>query len=67
MSSTAAASPDAVFSDHGDSGSVIVDDQGFVVALLFAGAGSNTVGNPIATVLQELNVSMCTGEPEGHH
>ncbi|MFC9930038.1 hypothetical protein [Streptomyces sp. NPDC127190] len=50
-----------------DSGSVIVDDQGLVVALLFAGAGSNTVGNPIATVLQELNVSMCTGGPEGHH
>ncbi|MFJ3303406.1 hypothetical protein ACIPSA_09820 [Streptomyces sp. NPDC086549] len=61
VSITAATSPDAVFSDHGDSGSVIVDDDGFVVALLFAGAGANTVGNPIASVLQELNVSMCTG------
>jgi hypothetical protein len=67
VSITAATSPDAVFSDHGDSGSVIVDEQGFVVALLFAGAGSNTVGNPITAVLQELNVSMCTGGPEGHH
>ncbi|MGW2408999.1 hypothetical protein ACWCXK_31430 [Streptomyces sp. NPDC001739] len=46
-------SPDAFFSDHGDSVSVIVDEQGFVLALLFAGAGSNTIGNPIATVLQE--------------
>ncbi|MFI0965926.1 hypothetical protein ACH4S8_31705 [Streptomyces sp. NPDC021080] len=67
VSITAATSPDAVFSDHGDSGSVIVDEDGFVVALLFAGAGANTVGNPIASVLQELNVSMCTGGPDGHH
>ena len=29
-----------LFSDHGDSGSVIVDDSGFVVGLLFAGAGT---------------------------
>ena len=48
-----------LFSDHGDSGSVIVDDQGFVVALLFAGSGTSTIGNPIAAVLAELNVSMC--------
>lgn len=54
------ATHNTVFSDHGDSGSVIVDDAGFVVALLFAGSGSNTVGNPIASVLAELNVSMCT-------
>lgn len=51
----------AMFSDHGDSGSVIVDDQGYVVALLFAGAGAGTVGNPIAAVLSELNVSIYTG------
>ncbi|MFJ9713626.1 hypothetical protein [Streptomyces sp. NPDC101234] len=67
VSITAATSPDAVFSDHGDSGSAIVDEQGFVVALLFAGSGANTVGNPIASVLQELNVSMCTGGPDSHH
>jgi hypothetical protein len=48
-----------LFSDHGDSGSVIVDDQGFVVALLFAGSGTSTIGNPIAAVLAELNISMC--------
>jgi hypothetical protein len=51
-----------VFSDHGDSGSVIVDDSGFVVGLLFAGAGTSTVANPIAAVLSELNISMCVGK-----
>jgi hypothetical protein len=50
-----------LFSDHGDSGSVIVDQNGFVVGLLFAGAGTNTIANPIAVVLSELNISMCTG------
>ncbi|HET9649548.1 MAG TPA: hypothetical protein VFP34_15145 [Microlunatus sp.] len=52
----------AMFSDHGDSGSVIVDDSGYVVALLFAGAGANTVGNPIASVLSELNIDMAIGK-----
>jgi hypothetical protein len=51
-----------MFSDHGDSGSVIVDDSGYVVALLFAGAGTGTVGNPIAAVLSELNIAMCVGK-----
>jgi len=51
-----------LFSDHGDSGSVIVDDSGFVVGLLFAGAGTSTVANPIAAVQSELNISMCIGK-----
>ena len=51
-----------LFSDHGDSGSVIVDGAGFVVALLFAGAGTGTLGNPIAAVLAELNITMCIGK-----
>ena len=51
-----------LFSDHGDSGSVIVDDSGFVVGLLFAGARTGTVANPIAAVLSELNISMCVGK-----
>ena len=51
-----------LFSDHGDSGSVIVDASGFVVGLLFAGAGTGTVANPIAAVLSELNISMCVGK-----
>jgi hypothetical protein len=51
-----------LFSDHGDSGSVIVNDAGFVVGLLFAGAGTSTVANQIAAVLSELNLSMCVGK-----
>lgn len=51
-----------MFSDHGDSGSVIVDSAGYVVALLFAGSGASTVGNPIANVLSELNVDIVTGK-----
>ena len=52
----------AMFSDHGDSGSVIVDASGYVVALLFAGAGASTVGNPIASVLSELNIDIAVGK-----
>ncbi|MDQ7802335.1 hypothetical protein Q5425_01235 [Amycolatopsis sp. A133] len=51
-----------IFSDHGDSGSVIVDEDGFVVGLLFAGAGPSTVANPIRAVLAELDISLCTGK-----
>ncbi|WP_421735611.1 hypothetical protein [Cellulomonas sp.] len=51
-----------LFSDHGDSGSVIVDSTGAVVALLFAGSGTNTVGNPIASVLSELNIAIPKGK-----
>ena len=50
----------ALFSDHGDSGSVIVDANNYVIALLFAGVGAGTIGNPIAAVLSELNIRMCT-------
>lgn len=51
-----------LFSDHGDSGSVIVNDSDFVVGLLFAGAGTSTLANPIASVLSELNISMCVAK-----
>ncbi|MFI6148723.1 hypothetical protein [Streptomyces sp. NPDC051109] len=64
VSITADASQNSIFSDHGDSGSVIVDSHGFVVGLLFAGSGSSTSANPIATVLSELNISMCTSGPQ---
>lgn len=50
------------FSDRGDSGSVILDDDGYVVALLFAGSGTSTVGNQIAAVLSELNIRICTSK-----
>ena len=53
------------FSDAGDSGSLIVDDQMQAAALLFAGGdhgGSNgkglTYANPIGAVLQALNVTL---------
>jgi hypothetical protein len=46
------------FSDHGDSGSVIVDANNKVVALLFAGTAARTIGNPIAFVEAELNVTV---------
>lgn len=51
------------FSDHGDSGSVIMTDDRHVVGLLFAGStdGANTFANPIADVLGELDVTMLTG------
>lgn len=49
------------FSDRGDSGSVVVDDDERVVGLLFAGAtdGSVTFANPIAAALNELGVDLC--------
>src|SRR5258708_4709541 len=48
------------FSDHGDSGSVVVNDAGQVVGLLFAGntTGTTSMANPIQSVLTALNVSM---------
>jgi hypothetical protein len=56
---------DLVFSDGGDSGSLIVNDDMEAVALLFAGTdsgGSNGLGltyaNPIHTVLDELDATL---------
>jgi len=51
----------ARFSDHGDSGSVVVTDDNNVVGLLFAGSnsGSATYANPIQVALDELNVNLC--------
>jgi hypothetical protein len=60
-------SGDLPFSDGGDSGSLIVDDSLHAVGLLFAGGdqgGSNgrglTYANPIATVLDQLGVTLLT-------
>ncbi len=47
-----------MFSDHGDSGSAIVDSANKVVALLFAGDASRTIANPIAFVEAELKVTV---------
>ena len=48
------------FGDHGDSGSVIVDDTRHVAGLYFAGSSDGYgVANPIAAVLSALNISLC--------
>jgi len=44
------------FGGPGDSGSLIVDDNKSPVALLFAGGGNVTIGNPIQPVLSTYNV-----------
>ena len=47
---------DGTFSSGGDSGSLIVTDDGSAnpVGLLFAGSPVDTIANPIDTVLTEL-------------
>jgi hypothetical protein len=48
-----------MFSDRGDSGSVIVDrTTERATALLFAGSASHTIANPLGEVLAQLAVSM---------
>ena len=49
------------FGNSGDSGSVVVDNNGKVIGLYFAGTsdGSFGVANPIDDVLDELNVDIC--------
>ena len=48
-----------MFSDRGDSGSVIVDRaKRRATALLFAGSASHTIANPLEEVLAQLGVSM---------
>jgi hypothetical protein len=49
---------DGSFSDQGDSGSVIVDHQGRVVALLFGGSDVVTYAIPITRVLRRLKVRL---------
>ncbi|MFN6516587.1 MAG: hypothetical protein RMY29_019065 [Nostoc sp. CreGUA01] len=53
------------FGDHGDSGSLVVDENGYAVALLFAGSEKGgrknlgiTYGIPIYTILKELDVEL---------
>jgi len=51
----------AMFGDHGDSGSVVVDGSRKIVGLYFAGSDDGYgVANPIADVLTALNISVCT-------
>jgi hypothetical protein len=46
------------FSDHGDSGSAIVRDDGMVVGLLYAGNGTQTYACPIDSVLSGLTCTL---------
>lgn len=46
------------FSRGGDSGSVIVDDENYVVGLLFAGSNSVTYANPIESVFAALDIEL---------
>lgn len=49
-----------MFGDHGDSGSVVVNDDCKVVGLYFAGSEDGYgVANPTQAVLDALNVSIC--------
>jgi hypothetical protein len=47
-------------SGGGDSGSAVLDQEDFVVGLLFAGSDSSTIINPIQFVLEQLNVAILT-------
>lgn len=53
-----------MFSDHGDSGSAIVDGNNNVVGLLFAGSATRTIANHITDVENELNVKVCKFVPK---
>ena len=54
-----AGDPFVTFSDGGDSGSLIVTQGGSKpVALLFAGGGGITIGNPIDDVLTRFGVTI---------
>jgi hypothetical protein len=49
------------FSDHGDSGAVVVNDSVQIVGLNFAGDPTGyAIANPIASVLSALNVEVCS-------
>ncbi len=50
------APPHTVFSSPGDSGSVVVDEDGYVVGLHFAGSGIRSLSCRIETVESELGV-----------
>jgi len=48
-------------SSGGDSGSAVLDEDGYVVGLLFAGSDMATLINPIQLVLDALHIQIVTG------
>lgn len=59
------ASQSTQFGNNGDSGSVVVNSDGKVIGLYFAGSSDGTYGaaNPIDAVLSALDVRLCTTGP----
>ncbi|MEU4802307.1 hypothetical protein [Actinosynnema sp. NPDC023587] len=51
------------FADHGDSGAVLLDDENRVVGLHCAGSRHRGFANPIADVLDQLDVDLLVVEP----
>lgn len=49
------------FSQRGDSGSLILDNQNQVVGLLFAGNGNQTIANKISDVINALDIDIDQG------
>jgi hypothetical protein len=47
-------------SSGGDSGSAVLDEEGYVVGLLFAGSQNTTIINPIQFVLDALGITIAT-------
>ncbi len=47
-------------SSGGDSGSAVLDQEDFVIGLLFAGSEQTTIINPIEYVLEALNIAIAT-------
>ncbi len=52
------------FSSGGDSGSLVMDSDGYAVGLLFAGSGVITVANKIQNVLKPLGVEIVSSDED---
>jgi hypothetical protein len=53
------------FSDHGDSGSAVVNEANEVIGILFAGGGTETSVTPIAQIEAAFDLSVVTAEVKG--
>lgn len=53
------------FSDHGDSGAVVMDSQCRVVGLNWGGSDSQSFFCPVADVMSQLSIKFMTGENQG--
>lgn len=53
------------FSDHGDSGSAVVDSTGKVIGILFGGGSAFSLVTPIDTITSELSIHIATATTPG--